>query len=154
MHGCAFVKKLSFGLATALACAAPAWAVPLNGLKGQGLNAIYGSYAPRGDCTAEPRLSIDDSGFTFRANGRVVKSVRVEQALSYLGPDYRGISLVFFPFPVSDDDFGPVVMTVNDGERRGVIRLEADFAPGRRVDPFQVALTRSSPYSRCAAAKR
>lgn len=152
------MQRLSFMrllLAVGLsASATPALAATLNGLKGQGFNAIYGRYAPRGDCTTGQQITIDDSGFTFRANGRVVKSTRVEHALSYLGPDYRGISLVFFPFPISDDDFGPVVMTVNDCERRGVIRLEADVPPGRRADPFHAELTRSSPFTRCAAVKR
>jgi len=143
-----------YGLAGLLAVAAAlmpggAAAVTLTSLKGQGFEAIYGSYAPRGDCSAEPRLTIGDEGFTFRATGRTVTSRRFEYAASYMGPDYQGISSVFFPFPAGDYNFGPVLMIVNDGEKRGVIRIEADLAPGQRPDPFHAALTRGSPFLLC-----
>lgn len=133
-------------------CASAALAVSLTGLKGQRLDNIYGSYAPRGNCAAEPRLTIDDSGFTFRALGRVQKRAQVEYAVSYMGPSYEGISAIFFPFPVDDNDFGPVLMTVNDGEKRGVIRFDADVAPGKKLAPFHAALTAASPFLLCRGA--
>lgn len=141
-------------LAPALAMAAllvsgTASAVTLTGFKGQGLDAIYGSYAPRGDCGREPRLIIGESGFTFHAGGRTVTSRRFEYAVSFMGPEYQGISSVFFPFPVNDGNMGPVLMIVNDDEKRGVIRIEADLAPGQRLDPFHAALTQGSPFLLC-----
>lgn len=140
---------LIFVLMVGLLCGSAALAVSLHGLKGQGLDTIYGSYAPRGNCGAEPWLTIDDGGFTFRALGRVQKRAQVEYAVSYLGPDYKGISAIFFPFPVDDNDFGPVLMIVNDGEKRGVIRFEANVAPGKKLAPFNAALTAASPFLPC-----
>lgn len=124
-------------------------ALTLNGFKGQGLEAIYGSYAPRGDCEREPRLTIAEAGFTFRAAGRTVTSTRFEHALTFMGPSYEGISSVFFPFPVNSGNMGPIIMIVNDDEKRGVIRIEADIPPARRLDPFHAALTAGSPFLLC-----
>lgn len=126
-----------------------AGALTITGLKGHGLNAIYGSYAPRGNCAAEPRMTIDDKGFTFRANGRTLVASKVEYAVSYNGQSYEGIASVFFPFPRSDDDYGPVVMTVNEGEKRGVIGFESNLGRGQRADPFHAALTSASPFTLC-----
>jgi hypothetical protein len=129
-------------------------AVTLTSLKGQRFTANYGNYAPRGDCAQAVGLTIDDSGFTFRALGRTVKSPRFEHALTYLGQDYQGISAVIFPFPVDDDNYGPVTMIVNDGEKRGLVRLDGDFPRGKRADPFHAALVAASPLLRCNAAVR
>ena len=132
-----------------IALSTPVSAVTLTALGGQDLDHIYGSYAPRGDCSREPRLTIDDRGFLFHALGRAVRSSRFEHALTYLGPGYTGISAVFFPFPANASNFGPVIMIVNDGEKRGVIRIESDVPRGQRPDPFHAALTRASPFLRC-----
>lgn len=149
LHGTGSKLKLIAAVMAGVLCSSATLAVSLTGLKRQGLDKIYGSYAPRGNCAAEPRLVIDDSGFTFRALGRVVKRSQVEYAVSYMGQSYDGISAVFFPFPVDDNNFGPVLMTVNDGEKRGVIRFDADLAPGKRPDPFHAALTGASPFILC-----
>ena len=125
------------------------YALPITGLKGKGLETIYGSYAPRGNCAGEPRVTIDDKGFTFRANGRTVIASKVEYAVSYNGQSYEGITSVFFPFPRSDDDFGALVMTVNDGEKRGVISFETNVGRGQRADPFHAALSAASPFTPC-----
>src|SRR3546814_4035570 len=79
----------------------------------------------------EPRVTIDEKGMTFRANGREIKPSQVEYALTFMGQSYDGIMAVFFPFPVSNNDFGRVLMYVNDDEKRGVIRFESDLPRGR-----------------------
>lgn len=140
--------------AVALLTPVGAVALPLTSLKDQGLDAAFGSYAPRGDCAREPRITLDETGFTFRADGRMLQSRRFERAFSYMGPSYEGISAVFFPFPVSNSNFGPVIMIVNADEKPGLIRLEADVAPGQRLDPFHGALTRAAPYLRCGGAAK
>ncbi len=136
----------------AIMTAMPAEAVPVGSLKGQQLEHIYGDYAPGGDCRTEPRLTIGESGFAFRALGRTVKPATVEFAPSYMGPAYRGIAMVVFPFPRGSPDFGPVRLTINDGEKRGVIGIEADLPPGQRADPFHAAFTRAARLERCAPA--
>ncbi len=143
------IPLLSIAAGMALSLPGTAGAVTLTSLKGMEFAGSYGSYAPRGDCSQEVRLVIDESGFTFRASGRTVKSARFEYAASFLGPTYEGISAVFFPFPVNDSDFGQVIMTVNDDEKRGVVRLDADVPRGQRLDPFKAALVAGSPLLLC-----
>lgn len=141
--------------ATLAACATvalattSAQALTLSSLKDQGLNHIFGSYASRGDCTKEPRVTIDEGGMTFRANGREVKPPRVEYALTFMGQSYNGIMAVFFPFPVSNDDFGRVLMYVNDDEKRGIIRFESDLPRGQRPDAFHAAFTGGGIFTIC-----
>src|SRR3546814_10309865 len=62
--------------AIATIAAASAQALPLSSFKDQGVDHIFGSYAPRGDCSKEPRVTIDEKGMTFRANGREIKPPR------------------------------------------------------------------------------
>lgn len=137
------------GISLSALAVTAAHALPLSNLEGQGLDHIFGSYAPSGDCSKEPRVVIDQSGMLFRAKGREVTSHKVEYALSFMGPSYEGITAVFFPFPISNDDLGRVVMFVNDDERPGVIRFEADLPPGERADPFHAAFTSGGLFTRC-----
>lgn len=145
------LRPLFAAIAALALMAAPALAVTRTNLADGDQKPNFGTYAPRGDCAAEPRLTIDATGLTFRALGRTQKPTRFEHAVSYLGPEYNGIAAVFFPFMVSDDDLGRLVVTVNDNEKRGVVRLEADLPPGQRLDPFQAALLAASPLRRCGA---
>lgn len=149
---CASSRCLLTAAALALLVPGHAQALTISGLKGHNLDSIYGSYAPRGNCAAEPRVTIDDKGFTFRVNGRTIIASKIEYAVSFMGPSYDGIASVFFPFPRSDDDFGPLIMTVNDGEKRGIIGFEADIGRGQRADPLHAALTAASPFSLCKGA--
>src|SRR3546814_5583358 len=71
--------------AIATIAAASAQALPLSSFKDQGVDHIFGSYAPRGDCSKEPRVTIDEKGMTFRANVREIKPTRVEFALTFKG---------------------------------------------------------------------
>lgn len=125
-----------------------AGALTVNGLKGQGVEHIYGTYARNGDCSREPRVTINDAGMTFRSGGRDVQATRIEYAVSFFGMSYDGISLAFFPFPKGDDDFGSLLLYVNDEEKRGTLRIEADVPPGQKLDPFHAALVGS--YRLCA----
>lgn len=143
---------LSIASLLALGIGAPVSAAPLTSLKGQGFDRIYGDYAPRGDCAATPRLTIDAAGFAFHTGGRTVRSAKVEYAASYMGQAYDGITTVFFPFPRSDQDFGGLLMFVDDDEKPGVVRFEADLAPGQAADPLHAAFTKASPFLRCGGA--
>lgn len=123
-------------------------AVTLNGLKGQGLDHIYGSYGRNGDCSREQRVTVNDAGMTFRSSGRDVQATRLEYAASFFGMSYAGIALAFFPFPKNDSDVGPVLLYVNEDEKPGAMRIESNLAPGQRLDPFYSALLGS--YRLCA----
>lgn len=135
-------------LAGALVASTQAEAVPLNGLKGQDFEHIYGSYGRNGDCSREPRITVNDAGMSFRTGGRDVQATRLEYAASFFGMSYEGIALAFFPFPKNENDVGPVLLYVNDEEEPGTMRIESNIAPGRRLDPFHSSLLGS--YRLCA----
>ena len=124
-------------------------AVTLHGLKGSQLDGIYGTYAPSGDCGREPKIVVDDSGISFTHAGKSMHSGTLEYALTYMGPDYQGSSRVIFPFPVSDDDFGRVLMTFDADEKPGALKVEPDLGPGQKLTPLQAALVKHSPYAKC-----
>lgn len=132
----------------ALMLSTAAQALSVNGLKGQGVDHIYGSYAHNGDCSQEPRVTINDAGMAFTSGGRTVQATRLEYAVSFFGMSYDGISLAFFPFPKSNGDMGPVLLHANYDEKPGVLHIEADAEPGQRLDPFHASLT--GDYQLCA----
>ena len=137
------------GTALSVLAFAAAQALPLSNLNGQGVDHIFGSYAPSGDCSKEPSVVIDRNGMLFRANGREVRPQGVEYALTFMGQSYQGITAVFFPFPVSNTDYGRVIMFVNDDEQPGIIRFDADLPRGQRADPFHSAFTAAGLFSLC-----
>lgn len=122
-----------------------AQAIPTNGLKE--FRHIHGSYAPGGDCSREPRVTINNAGMTFRAGGRTVQTTRLEFAASFFGARYEGNILVFYPFP-RGGDMGPVFLYVNDEEKPGALRIVSEPAPDQRADPFHTAL--AGRYQLCA----
>ena len=147
----ALPAMLAMGLAASLP--GQARALTLDHLKGAQLEGIYGIYAPRGDCTREPRITVDDSGLAYTLGGKATHSGKVEYAVSYGGQDYAGISQWIFPFPVSDDDFGRVLMTFNADEKAGKLLVEPDLGPGQGLGALQAALVEASPFARCAKGK-
>src|SRR3546814_10323050 len=84
--------------AIATIAAASAQALPLSSFKDQGVDHIFGSYAPRGDCSKEPRVTIDEKGMTFRANGREIKPPRVEYRSDEHPSELQ--SLMRIPYPL------------------------------------------------------
>lgn len=127
---------------------AGAQALSVNGLKDQGVDHIYGSYARNGDCSREPRVTINDAGMAFTSSGRTVQVTRLEYAVSFFGMSYQGISLAFFPFPKSNSDMGPVLLYANYDEVPGSLLIEANAEPGQRLDPFHASL--AGNYQLCA----
>lgn len=130
-----------------------AHALTLHDLKDQHAQGIYGTYAPQGDCRREPRIVVDDSGFGFQYGGQLAHPGTFEWAVSFGGPEYEGSSQWFFPFVVNDDDFGRVLMTINPGEKAGMLSIEANLAKGQTLSPLQAALVRHSPYARCSGTR-
>jgi hypothetical protein len=124
-------------------------AITITNLRNVHLDALFGRYAPGGDYKREPRITVDATGFTFTNGGRTVHPARFEHAVSYGPHDYAGISSWFFPFMKNDDDFGPVLMTFNANEKRGLLMIENERAGAG--NPLYVALAKGSPYRKCAA---
>ena len=139
---------ISIALLLALALQ-PAGAVSVTNLKGMHLDSLFGRYAPGGDCTREPRIVVDATGFAFSRGGKTVHTGKFEHAVSYGPYDYAGMSQWFFPFVKSDDDMGPVLMTFNAGEKPGLLTITNE-ATGA-ANPLHAALFKNSPYRKCAA---
>ncbi|MFA7440990.1 MAG: hypothetical protein WCZ66_08460 [Sphingomonadaceae bacterium] len=149
MTGKIFTRRDITGLAfmaTISLAPAEAGAISINGLKD--FADIHGSYARGGDCSREPRVTIGDAGMRFQANGRTVQAARMEYAASFFGMQYEGITQAFFPFPRNDSDMGPVLIFVNEDEKRGQLRIESNVEAGQRLDPFHAALVGN--YQLCA----
>ncbi|MEO6138870.1 MAG: hypothetical protein ABIP11_09430 [Luteimonas sp.] len=129
-------------------------ALTLANLKDAHLDDIYGTYGPGGDCKREPRISVDDSGLAYAYAGKTTHSKSIEYAVSYGPPGYVGISRWIFPFPVSEDDFGRVLMTFNANEKPGALSLEPDLGPGQRLSALQAALVKAARYAKCKPPQR
>ena len=147
-------RRLMIAAAAVLCGAVQAGAVTLTDLRDQGFESIFGDYAPGGDCSREPRLRIDEAGFTFTRAGRAIHAHSLEYAASFGGPDYHGISLFFFPFPISEDEPGHVLMTVNDNEQPGLVSFGDNLGPGESYAPLEADLVSAGQFSRCDPAAR
>src|SRR3546814_12052611 len=57
--------------------------------RSQGLDSLYGTYVPRGDCKREPRVTVDDSGFAYAYAGKTTHSHSIEWPLTFMGNSYQ-----------------------------------------------------------------
>lgn len=112
----------------------------------------YGRYAPRGDCSRGPIITIDASGLGYDIAGRTSHSGKIEIAYSFFGNDYEGISIAMFPFVNSDDDYGATTLTLNADEVPGKITISNEGS--QQISPVQRALAAGSPYMRCGGPPR
>lgn len=122
--------------------------VELTDLKGW--DVLFGRYAPGGDCSRQPRIVVDVSGFTFDVDGKTQKVTNPEHVLEYQGPDYKGIAQWFFPY--HSNDVHPILMTFNAGETRGRLAVEAydeGYQGGPPLTAWNKALVGGSPYAKC-----
>ncbi|CAN5314514.1 hypothetical protein BH10PSE13_BH10PSE13_14560 [soil metagenome] len=146
----------SLGLASLLLASlpwtiGPASALTVTSFREGALASTFGQYAPGGDCTRSPRITVDATGLTFAIGAQTLHPPRYEWAVSYGGQDYQGISQWVFPFPKSEDDFGPVLMTLNANEKPGRQILLENNAVGALPAPYAI-LVKASPYLRCGKA--
>jgi hypothetical protein len=125
-----------------------AGAIEVDGLKD--FEALYGSYAPGGDCTKSPRIVVDAAGFTFEVGGTKDKATRVEYAASYGGNYYQGITQWFFPFKNANG--WPVIMAFNAEEKPGRLTIDGNdegYPGGPPLSARHLALVKGSPYAKC-----
>jgi hypothetical protein len=126
----------------------PSQAVEVTDLKG--FEALFGRYAPAGDCGRQPQIVVDVSGMTFEVAGKSEKVTNPEYAASYGPADYSGSSQWFFPFRIPNGY--PILMTFNYDEMPGVLAIEAQdegYPGGPKLTPRDQALVGGSPYQRC-----
>lgn len=146
-----FLPTGALGLIVAgtLAAAGSAGAVTLADLSDPGFRTFDGTYAPDGNCSRMPQVSITAAGITFRSVGGSQRTTSIEHALSFFGPDYQGISIALFPFPSGADNPGHILMYVNADEVPGRLTLEQNLGPGERLSPFEAEVTAASPLQLC-----
>ncbi|MFO1508598.1 MAG: hypothetical protein U1F31_02385 [Steroidobacteraceae bacterium] len=119
-----------------------------------GHDALFGRYAPAGDCKREPRIIVDATGIAFHWSGKAVKPATFEYAASYGPHDYAGISVWIFPFILKDGY--SILMTFNSNEVKGVLTVEPHdegYAGGPPLTPLNAALVKGSPYRKCQQAR-
>jgi hypothetical protein len=142
-------RATRFVVAILGACgAAPGHGVEVRDL--EGFDALFGRYAPAGDCKRGPQIRVDATGFTFIWAGRELKPASFEYAASFGPHDYAGISEWFFPFILKDGY--SILMTFNANEAKGVLTIEPHdegYAGGPPLTPLNAALVKGSPYRRC-----
>ncbi|MXO61384.1 hypothetical protein GRI89_17720 [Altererythrobacter salegens] len=124
-------------------------AVTLTDLSAEQFASTYGEYAPNGDCSRGAMVSLYRSGLTFHVGGVDRHEAAFEYATTFFGPDYEGIAFVLFPFPISADEPGHVLMYVNAEEVPGQLMFEENLGPGESFTPFEAELVRSSPLMLC-----
>lgn len=146
-----FRPARSIGIAALLAALATppgAHAVVVTSL--DGLDDIFGRYAPGGDCQREPRLTVDRTGIVFEIAGEREKVTSMEYAASYGGNSYEGIGRWIFPWG-RDGDY-PVLLAFHAAEERGALVIEGHAAGGPGGPPLapkHAALVKGSPYRIC-----
>ena len=97
--------------------------------------AIFGRYAPAGDCKQYPQIRVDAIGLTFEVGGKSETVTNSEYAASYGGHDYDGSTIWMFPFRIAD---GYSITGHDEG-----------YAGGPKLSPRNEALVKGSPYARC-----
>jgi hypothetical protein len=128
--------------------ATPATAVEISDMKG--FEALFGRYAPGGDCAREPRVVVDAAGIALELKGVTDKSTKMEFAASYGGPEYQGNTKWFFPF--SSANGWPVIMAFDADEKAGLLTVEPHdegWAGGPKLNARHQALVAGSPYRKC-----
>ena len=143
LHLAAVLVAATTGLA-----ATAATAVEVGDLKGW--DVLFGRYAPGGDCAREPRVVVDATGIAVEFKGVTEKSTKLEHAVSYGGPEYRGKTQWFFPF--SSANGWPVMMAFNADEKDGVLTVDPHdegWAGGPKLSARHQALVAGSPYKKC-----
>jgi hypothetical protein len=123
-------------------------AVEVNDLRG--FEDLFGRYAPGGNCKTEPRIIVEQNGFTFEWGGKQDKVTKPEFGAAYGPPDYAGITRWFFPYRIKDGY--SILMTFNPAEKKGTLTIEPQdegYAGGPPLSPLNAALVKGSPYARC-----
>lgn len=147
------IHKGSSAWLTASVCMCVMWpgiagAVEISDMKG--FEALFGRYAPGGDCAREPRVVVDATGIAIELKGATDKATKLEFAASFGGPEYQGNIRWFFPF--SSANGYPVIMAFDPDQGAGVLTVEPHDEGWEGGSPLGVrhqALVKGSPYAKC-----
>lgn len=141
--------RLRLLLVLAWPAAAGAGAVTLTGMSE--FPALFGTYAPGGQCARHPQFTVDRAGMRFELPGGPRLADRPEYGASYFGDGYSGIAVWFAPwFQGRGQD--PISVVFNADEKPGEVTIQAhdyDYRGGPRLPAQYRALVDGSPYRRC-----
>jgi hypothetical protein len=110
---------------------------------------LHGLYAPGGDCSDHPRITVDGDGLSVENGDSRYEFERFDHASNFGGVDYAGSSIWLMPLHGSER---PILMTFNSGEQPGVLTVEPydrGWAGGPPLNRRHQRLVDGSPYRRC-----
>lgn len=106
---------------------------------------LKGAYAPGGDCTKEPRVTIGDA-LTVVAGGKTTRYAPVDACYSCAGgARYEGIEVWVTYLDRNKEPVYPM-FRVNANEKRGALVVDKDPA----APPPVRAVSQASPLKKCA----
>ena len=143
-----FASWPAAGLCLFLLLPGIAGAVEISDMKG--FEALFGRYAPGGDCAREPRVVVDATGIAIELKGATERATKLEFAASFGGPEYQGNIRWFFPF--SSANGYPVIMAFDPDQKPGVLTVEPHdegWKGGPPLGARHQALVKGSPYAKC-----
>jgi hypothetical protein len=109
---------------------------------------LIGAYAPGGDCSREPRVTISDA-LTVHAAGRSIRLAPMDACHSCAGgAKYTGIE-VWVTYLGKDGAPVSPMFRVNADEKRGVLVVDKDGIDQSTPAPVR-AVAQASPLRKCA----
>ncbi|GAA4868786.1 hypothetical protein [Luteimonas vadosa] len=115
--------------------------------------ALHGRYAPDGDCSGHPRITVDGNGLGIENGDSRYRMGRFEHAANHGGVDYAGMSVWLMPLQGSER---PLLLTFNSKEQPGVLAIEPyerGWDGGRPLSARHQRLVDASPYRLCGHAQ-
>lgn len=106
---------------------------------------LWGTYAPGGDCTKEPRVTIGQS-LIVQAGGKPTRYGPIDSCVSCVGgASYEGIEVWVTYLGANGDPMYPM-FRVNADEKRGTLVVDRDASAPAPIK----AVSAASPLKRCA----
>ena len=109
---------------------------------------IQGSYAPQGDCSKEPRVTLSAKDLVIQSAGKPTRLAPIDACFSCAGgARYEGIE-VWVSQLGSDGNPKEPMFIFNSQEKRGVLLVDKSALQGASAPVRAVAM--ASPLKRCA----
>jgi hypothetical protein len=108
---------------------------------------LYGAYAPGGDCTKEPKVTLQATAITILSAGKATRLSPIDACFSCEGgARYEGIVVWVSQLGADRNPIEPFFY-FNAGEKKGALAMEKQGA--QKYPPAQRAVALASPLVRC-----
>jgi len=108
---------------------------------------LLGSYAPGGDCTKEPKVTLEEKAITILAAGKATRLSPIDACFSCEGgARYEGIVVWVSQLGPDRNPIEPFFY-FNAGEKKGALAMDKQGA--QKFPPAQRAVALASPLMRC-----